>query len=97
MKYGQTPLTGHYEVQSAETALKSDEFFNTFYKLGEKRGYFPVRPWDSLQDLRSEMVVQMSRLGLQVEASHHEVAAPGQCEIDIRFDSMRTVADKLMW
>ena len=61
-----------------------------------KEGYFPVPPTDSLQDLRTEMVLTMQQLSIEVEAQHHEVATAGQCEIDMRFDSLLRMADKLI-
>ena len=53
-------------------------------------------PSDKFQDLRSEMVLAMERLGIEVEIQHHEVATGGQAEIDMRFDSLLSMADKLM-
>jgi glutamine synthetase len=41
------------------------------------------------------MVLKLIEAGVQTELHHHEVGAPGQCEIDIRFDEMVSMADKL--
>jgi glutamine synthetase len=49
-----------------------------------------------MQDLRSEMVLTMEALGIQVEAHHHEVATAGQAEIDMRFTNLTRMADNLM-
>ena len=38
----------------------------------------------------------MEDCGIDVEAQHHEVGAGGQCEIDMRFDSLLRMADKVM-
>jgi glutamine synthetase len=65
--------------------------------LGYKEGYFPVAPTDSQQDIRSEMCAIMEAMGIKVERQHHEVATAGQAEIDIRFDALLQMADKLMW
>jgi glutamine synthetase len=51
---------------------------------------------DSLQDLRSEMVLRMQQAGIDVEVHHHEVGGPGQAEIDIRFGTLVETADKVM-
>jgi glutamine synthetase len=51
---------------------------------------------DHYQDLRSEMILQLERLGVEVEIHHHEVGTAGQAEIDMRFDTMLRMADKLM-
>lgn len=70
---------------------------NLGYKPRYKEGYFPVPPTDSLQDLRTEMVMVMMSLGISVEAQHHEVATGGQCEIDIKYSPLVETGDKLMW
>jgi glutamine synthetase len=61
-----------------------------------KEGYFPVPPTDTLQDLRSEIVLKMIAAGIEVEVHHHEVATGGQNEIDMRFGPLTQMADHLM-
>jgi len=58
-----------------------------------KGGYFPVPPVDSLQDLRSAMCLALEEQGVEVEVHHHEVAAPGQCEIGTMFAPLVQRAD----
>ena len=70
---------------------------NLGYKTEHKEGYFPVPPRDTLQDIRTEMVLTMESLGIDTEVHHHEVATAGQCEIDLRYDSLRAMADKVLW
>ncbi|HEU5478800.1 MAG TPA: type I glutamate--ammonia ligase, partial [Candidatus Tumulicola sp.] len=77
-----------------ENAIKGG--LNLGYKVKNKEGYFPVPPTDSLQDIRTEMVLEMERVGIRVEKQHHEVATAGQAEIDMRFDSMTKMGDKMM-
>jgi glutamine synthetase len=74
----------------------SPERPNLGHRLRAKEGYFPCSPSDTLQDLRAEMALTMEACGIAVEAQHHEVATGGQCEIDMRFDSLVTMADKLL-
>jgi glutamine synthetase len=69
---------------------------NLGHRNRPKEGYFPVAPNDTLQDLRTAMVLTMEECGIEVEAQHHEVGAGGQCEIDMRFDSLVRMADKVM-
>lgn len=88
-----------YVVDSAEGIWNSgrEEFPNLGYKPRHKEGYFPVPPTDSQNDLRNEMVMELQKVGIRVEAQHHEVATGGQAEIDMRFSSMVSMADQLQW
>lgn len=74
-----------------------DEGPNLGYKPKHKEGYFPTPPTDSQQDLRSEMSLIMEQVGIEVECQHHEVATAGQAEIDMKFDTLLNMADKLKW
>ncbi len=53
-------------------------------------------PTDSHQDIRTEMMMTLESIGVHVEVHHHEVATAGQAEIDMRFDSLKSMADKLL-
>lgn len=68
---------------------------NLGYKSRPKGGYFPVPPTDKLHDLRQEMVTLMEEAGITIEAHHHEVGTGGQCEIDMKFDTMVKMADSM--
>jgi glutamine synthetase len=99
VRYSSTNNQSFYLVDSIEGAWNSgrEEFPNLGYKPAHKGGYFPVAPTDSLIDLRNEMVQVLQSVGMRIEASHHEVASGGQCEIDMRFDSLLTMGDTLQW
>ena len=98
VRFQTTENMSFYQVDSAEGRWNTarDEGPNLGYKPRYKEGYFPVPPMDSLQNLRSEMVVQFEKLGVIVEAQHHEVATAGQAEIDMRFSPLVQMADSLM-
>ncbi|MEM7827846.1 MAG: type I glutamate--ammonia ligase [Candidatus Aenigmatarchaeota archaeon] len=93
------PNFGFYFVDSKEGRWNTgkEENPNLGYKPRYKEGYFPVPPTDSLHDIRSEMVRVMEKVGIEVEKQHHEVATGGQAEIDMRYDSLVRMGDKLMW
>ncbi len=90
---------GYYHLDSVEGRWNSgkEENPNLGYKTPYKGGYFPVPPTDTLHDIRSEMCLEMQKLGIRIEAQHHEVATGGQCEIDMRFTNLTKQADQLMW
>jgi len=66
---------------------------NMGHRAPPKGGYFPVPPVDSLQDIRNAMCLALEQQGVDVEVHHHEVAAPGQCEIGTRFAPLVQRAD----
>lgn len=77
-----------YRLESPEAAWGEES-----YRIRHKEGYFPVAPHDTLQDLRSEMMLKLIEAGIDVEAHHHEVATAGQCEIDLKYNSLVKMAD----
>ncbi|OQB00423.1 MAG: Glutamine synthetase [Chloroflexi bacterium ADurb.Bin222] len=55
-------------------------------------GYFDFSPRDKAQQVRSEIVLALKALGIEVEMSHHEVAT-GQHEIDFHYSDALSSAD----
>ncbi|HIJ66164.1 MAG TPA: type I glutamate--ammonia ligase [Candidatus Hydrogenedentes bacterium] len=97
VRFDQNAHSAHYFLDSVEGIWNSgrEERPNLGYKLRHKEGYFPLPPADAHQDLRNEMAAIMIASGLAVECHHHEVATGGQAEIDLRYDSLTTMADML--
>ena len=85
----------HYAIDSAEGHWNSGKP-GLGYTVREKEGYFPPAPHDTLHDLRTRMVLTLEKLGIPCEFHHHEVASGGQCEIDLRFQSLLRMADQVM-
>lgn len=99
VRFDQRQNTSFYSIDSTEGAWNTNriEEPNLGYKPSYKGGYFPVSPTDTLSDLRGEMVRQMKKIGIVVEAHHHEVATGGQSEIDMQFADLTKMADQFMW
>ncbi|MDO3380071.1 type I glutamate--ammonia ligase [Geoalkalibacter halelectricus] len=99
VRYASSANQSFYHLDSVEGTWNTgrEEFPNLGYKPRHKEGYFPCAPTDSLIDLRNEMVQVLQSVGIRVEAAHHEVATGGQCEIDMRFDSLVAMGDTLQW
>jgi glutamine synthetase len=57
-------------------------------------GYFDLAPVDQGEDVRREIVLALEQMGFLVEAAHHEVA-PGQHEVDFRYDDVLRTADNV--
>lgn len=98
VRFEQTMNGAFYKVDSIEGSWNSgrDEGPNLGYKPRSKEGYFPVPPMDALHDIRSDMVATLRQVGINVEIHHHEVASGGQCEIDMRYDTLTQTADNLL-
>jgi glutamine synthetase len=99
VRFDQTENTSYYYVDSVEgrwNTGRMEEGGNLAYKPRYKEGYFPVAPTDTLQDIRSEMLLTMAKCGVPIEKHHHEVATGGQNELGIRFATLIEAADYLM-
>ena len=94
--YDQGTNYGYYEIDAVEANWKARGGTGLGHKLRPKEGYFPVPPADTLQDARTTMVMTLERIGIAVEAHHHEVATGGQGEIDMRFAALTRMADNVM-
>ena len=98
IRFDQNEHEGYYHLDSVEgrwnTGRREDP--NLGYKPRYKEGYFPVPPTDSLQDMRSEMMLTLEDIGVPIECQHHEVATGGQAEIDIRFTPLVAMGDMLL-
>ena len=98
IRFDQNEHEGYYHIDSVEGRWNAGrvETPNLGYKIRYKEGYFPVPPTDSQQDLRSEMLLNLERMGIMIEAQHHEVATAGQAEIDMRFGPLVEMADNVL-
>ena len=105
VRFGQTYNEGYYHIDAGEGFWNAGRVENPDgagnsrnpgYKIRYKQGYFPVPPMDSQQDLRTEMLLALEALGVEIEVHHHEVGTAGQAEIDMRFDSLVNMGDKLL-
>jgi glutamine synthetase len=101
-RFDQNAHSGYYFIDSdegvwnsgAELSLEGE--LNKAYRPRYKEGYFPAPPMDTLTDIRSEAVLKMQGFGIEVEKHHHEVATAGQGEIDMRYDSLTSMADSVI-
>ena len=105
VRFGQNYNEGFYHIDAGEGFWNAGRVENPDgagnsrnlgYKIRYKQGYFPVPPMDSHQDLRTEMLLALEALGVEIEVHHHEVGTAGQAEIDMRFDSLVNMGDKLL-
>ncbi len=101
IRFDQNQHEGYYHIDAIEGVWNSGrerdgDTPNLGYKPRYKEGYFPVPPMDKYQDLRSEMVLNLEKVGIKIEVHHHEVGTAGQAEIDMRFDTLLKTADNVL-
>ncbi|KKB08464.1 glutamine synthetase [Devosia geojensis] len=98
VKYSNTTYKVGFQVDSTELPVNNDadyEAGNNGHHIGLKKGYFPVPPLDSAQDIRGEMLEAMGSMGVTIEKHHHEVAS-AQHELGIKFAPMIKSADQVL-
>jgi glutamine synthetase len=98
VRFDQGMHYGFYHLDSAEGSWNTgrEEGPNLGYKPRTKGGYFPCAPTDAYQDLRTEMCMNLEKIGFEVERHHHEVATGGQAEINYKFSTLTRAADMMM-
>jgi glutamine synthetase len=98
VRYSSNTYESYYHVDSEEGWWNSGRGDRPNFggQISPKRGYFPVPPTDSLQDVRSKIVMALEAAGVPMEIHHHEVATAGQTELGMRFNTLTRMADQLL-
>jgi glutamine synthetase len=98
VRFTSEPYNCGFMLDSMELPTNTGREYDMIGNLGHrprtKGGYFPVPPVDSAQDIRSEMLATMMKMGVHTEKHHHEVGA-AQHELGIKFGPMTTMGDSL--
>ena len=97
VRYSNTPYKVGFQVDGSELPSNNDTAYeqgNNGHHIGLKKGYFPVPPLDSAQDMRGEMLAAMGAMGVPIEKHHHEVAS-GQHELGMKFAPLIKAADNV--
>jgi glutamine synthetase len=96
VRYGGGTNEAFYHIDSVEAWWNSGLEGGKGGQIPPKRGYFPVPPTDTQQDVRSKIVMALEAAGVVIEVHHHEVATAGQAEIDMHYGALVKMADSLM-
>jgi glutamine synthetase len=98
VRFSNAPNKVGFHIDAVDAAWNTDTIYemgNMGHRAGTKGGYFPLPPVDAAQDIRSEMLSTMKRMGMKVDKHHHEVASP-QHELGLIFGSLTHQADNLL-
>ncbi len=98
IRYSSNTYESFYHIDSDEGWWNSGRADKQNFggQISPKRGYFPVPPTDTLQDVRTEIVLALEAAGIPMEVHHHEVATAGQVELGMRFTTLTRMADQLL-
>jgi glutamine synthetase len=98
VRYASSTNESFYAIDSSEGWWNSGDATKQNFggQIQPKRGYFPVPPTDTLQALRSKIVMALEDAGVEMEIHHHEVATAGQVELGMRFNTLTRMADQLL-
>ncbi len=98
VRFDQNQHEAYYHVDSIEGEWNRGRGGNGpgGHQVRYREGYLPMPPVDTLQQLRTEIMLALEDSGIRVEGQHHEVASGGQCEVDIGYDSLLKTADRLI-
>jgi glutamine synthetase len=97
VRFKADPYNTGFKIDSIELPSNMDTEYeggNLGHRIRTKGGYFPVPPQDSAQDMRSEMLGAMAKMGVKVEKHHHEVGA-AQHELGMKFGPLVMMADQM--
>ncbi len=83
-----------YSIESKESPWAKG---NVSTAIDIKEGYYPSQPKDTLETFRKDVCEDLyNNFGIKIEAEHHEVATSGQCEINLVYDEMISMADSVV-
>jgi len=74
--------------------FKLDEHGNPTREFSDLGGYFDLSPIDNSEDVRRDIVLELEKMGFQMEVSHHEVAY-GQHEVNFTYDNALAACDNI--
>ena len=74
--------------------FKLDEKGKPTMEFSDLGGYFDLAPVDGSEDVRRDIVLELEKMGFDMEVSHHEVAF-GQHEINFHFDNALEACDNI--
>lgn len=97
VRYQVSPNKVSYQIDAEHAAWNTDAEVdpgNLGHRPAHKGGYFPVNPSDEGQDIRSEMLSTMKRMGMRVDKHHHEVATC-QHELGMIYGGLVEQADNI--
>ncbi|MCA9063842.1 MAG: type I glutamate--ammonia ligase [Planctomycetaceae bacterium] len=97
VRFDQREHEGFYHIESLEGQWgRGQQSSQNGYRVRHRDGYLPMPPMDSLQDLRTEIMLALEDSGIRTGGQHHELGSGGQCEVDLQPASLMQISDNLI-
>ena len=102
VRFDQNQYSGYYFLDSVEGVWNSGASASSTARRtsgtsrGTRRATSRSRRWTSTRTCARRWCSTLEQVGIPIEVQHHEVGTAGQAEIDMRFDTLPSMADKLM-
>ena len=95
-RFDQNEHEGYFHIESAEGQWSRGSGESSGYPIRHREGYLAMPPGDTLQQLRTDMLLTLQDSGVSVEGQHRGVASGGQCEIDLTPRGLLRTGDHLL-
>ena len=98
-RFDQNEFESYYHLDSVEgqwTRGRGSEETADGRAINHRQGYLSVPPTDTLQELRTEIMLSLLECGVETTGHHHEIASGGQCQVDMAHASLVRSADHLV-
>jgi glutamine synthetase len=95
VRFDQNEHEGYYHLEASEGEWTRGAG-GSGYQVRRREGYFQTPPADSLQDLRTDIMLKLQECGVDVSGHNHSSATAGQCSVGLAFGPILKIADALL-
>lgn len=98
VRFDQNEHEAYYHINCGEGQWSRGEAdgSGSGYQIRHRDGYLAMPPADTLQQLRTDIMLALEDSGVPVKGQHRVVASAGQCEIDLTPDGLLQTGDHLL-
>lgn len=96
--FDQNAHEAYYRIDSSEGEWNgdSDRPSSTAHQIRHRDGYLTMPPMDTLQDLRTELMLVLAESGVAVNSQQRATATGGQCHLDLKSAPLQRAGDHLL-
>ncbi|RLS59315.1 MAG: type I glutamate--ammonia ligase [Planctomycetota bacterium] len=95
VRFDQNEHEGYFHIDSGEGEWTRGQASGGA-QIRRREGYFQTPPADTLQDLRTDIMLKLQECGVEVSGHNHSSATGGQCSVGLAFGPILKIADALL-